>query len=116
MGPTLMKLTSTDVIRIKPADDPAKALEGSPLKEISKGGDYLIGMFKQRYNGRAVLINNYDHNYTTWPTVEFSAPLDKVFEIDQATGKRIAVRDDSPEMKGLQISLDAGAGRLFLVP
>lgn len=116
MGPTLMKLTSTDVIRIKPADDPTKALVGSPLKNVSKGGDYLIGVFKQRYGGRAVLINNYDHNYTSWPTVEFAAPIEKVVEIDQATGKRIPVRDDSPEMAGLQLSLDAGEGRLFLLP
>lgn len=116
LGPTLMKLTSTDVIRIKPADDPPKALEGSPLKSISKGGDYLIGVFKQKYRGRAVLINNYDHNYTSWPTVEFEVPIEKVVEIDQSTGKRVPVRDDSPEMKGLQVSLDAGEGRLFLVP
>jgi hypothetical protein len=116
MGPTLMKLTSTDVIRIKPADDAAKALEGSPLKNISKGGDYLIGVFRHQYGKRAVLINNYDHNYTSWPTVEFAAPIEKVVEIDQSTGKRIPVRDDSPEMAGLQLSLDAGEGRLFLLP
>ncbi|MCP4312846.1 MAG: hypothetical protein GY790_16405, partial [Bacteroidetes bacterium] len=32
------------------------------------------------------------------------------------TGKEIPVVDDSPAMKGLQISLDAGEGRLFLLP
>ena len=28
----------------------------------------------------------------------------------------IAVNDDSPDMHGLQLSLDSGAGRLFLLP
>ncbi|MBP6965475.1 MAG: hypothetical protein KBC96_13850 [Armatimonadetes bacterium] len=115
MGPTLMKLTSTDVIRIKPTDDPAAKLEGSPLKNISKGGDYLIGVFKHKYGRRAVLINNYDCNYTSWPTVEFAVPLESVREVDQSTGKQVPVRDDSPEMAGLQLSLDAGEGRLFLL-
>ncbi len=115
MGPTLMKLTSTDVIRIKPADDPTPLLADSPLKSLSTGGDYLIGMFRDKYGKRAVLINNYDHNYTSWPTVEFAVPVEKVVEVDQATGKRVPVRDDSPEMAGLQLSLDAGAGRLFVL-
>lgn len=116
LGPTLMKLTSTDVIRIKPGDDPAKALAGSPIKSISKGGDYLIGVFKHADGRRAVLINNYDANYTTWPTVEFADWDRKVVEVDAADGKEKPVRDDSPEMSGLQISLDAGEGRLFLMP
>ena len=113
LGPTLMKLTSTDVIRIKPADDPAALLSGMPLKSVSKGGDYLIGVFKHADGRRAVLLNNYDYNYTTWPTVEFAS--EGVVEVDQSDGTERAVRDDSPEMAGLQVSLDAGEGRLFLV-
>ena len=116
LGPTLMKLTSADMIRVKPGDDPAKALEGSPVRNITKGGDYLIGVFKHSDGRRAVLINNYDYNYTTWPTVEFDAPDRKVIELDAADGKEKAVRDDSPEMPRLQIGLDAGEGRLFLLP
>ena len=116
LGPTLMKLTSADMIRVKPGDDPAKALEGSPVRNITKGGDYLIGVFKHSDGRRAVLINNYDYNYTTWPTVEFDAPEGKVIEVDAADGKEKPVRDDSPEMPGLQIGLDAGEGRLFLLP
>ena len=117
LGPTLMKLTSLKVIRIKPSDDPAAALERTPIKSISKDGDYLIGVFKHYDGRRAVLINNYDHNYTTWPTVEFDVPDDQVIEVDGADGKEKPARDDSPlGMPGLQISLDAGEGRLFLLP
>jgi len=117
LGPTLMKLTSIKVIRIKPTDDLAKALERSPIKSISQGGDYLIGVFRHYDGRRAVLINNYDHNYTSWPTVEFDAPDAQVIEVDAADGKEKPARDDSPlGMPGLQISLDAGEGRLFLLP
>lgn len=42
LGPTLMKLTSTGVIRIKPTDDPGKLLENTPIKSITRGGDYLL--------------------------------------------------------------------------
>ena len=117
LGPTLMKLTSVKVIRIKPADDPAKALEGTPIKSMSKGGDYLIGVFKHSDGRVAVMINNYDHNYTTWPTVEFNVADKDAIEVDAADGKEKPARDDSPlGTPGLQISLDAGDGRLFLLP
>jgi len=116
LGPTLMKLTSTDVIRIKPTDDAAKLLAGTPIKNITGGGDYLIGIFKHEDGRRAVLLNNYDHNYTTWPTVEFNVPDAKVIEVDQSDGKEKPARDDSPIMPGLQLGLDSGEGRLFLLP
>ena len=116
LGPTLMKLTSLQVIRVKPTDDPAKMLEGTPIKNISGGGDYLVGVFKHEDGRRAVMLNNYDHNYTTWPTVEFDVPDAKVMEIDQSNGKEVPARDDSPIMPDLQLGLDSGEGRLFLLP
>jgi len=116
LGPTLMKLASLKVIRIRPTDDPAAALQHSPIKTVSKGADYLIGIFRHSDGRRAALLVNYDHNYTTWPTVEFDAPDNDVIEVDQSDGKEKPARDDSPDMPGLQISLDAGEGRLFLLP
>ena len=41
---------------------------------------------------------------------------DKVRELSQETGKEIPLVDNSPDMEGLQISLDSGEGRLFLLP
>lgn len=117
LGPTLMKLTSVKVIRIKPTDDAAELLKDTPIKSITKGGDYLIGVFKHEDGRQAVMISNYDYNYTTWPTVEFSVPDKDVIEVDGADGKEKPARDDSPlGMPGLQISLDSGEGRLFLLP
>ena len=40
---------------------------------------------------------------------------DKIVEVDQETGREIPLPDDSPDMEGIQISLDSGSGRLFLL-
>lgn len=119
-GPTLMQLTSTRVIRIAPDTDVAVALDGSPIKNIARADvdpphDYLIGVFKHKDGRDAVLLTNYRFAYTAWPTVEFTSPVDHVREIDPATGLEISVIDDSPAMEGIQLSLDSGGGRLFLM-
>ncbi len=121
LGPTLMKLTSTGVCRVTPECAPAEALKDTPIRDIARDAvdppnDYLVGVFRHEDGRRAVMLTNYRFAYTAWPTVEFDAPLDQVKEVDKATGGEIAVHDDSPEMPGTQLSLDAGEGRLFLLP
>lgn len=121
LAPTLMQLTSTGVHRVKPGDDPAVVLTGTPLKNLGRADydpehDLLIGTFRHADSRRAVMITNYHFAYSAWPTVEFDAPPDTVRELDQSTGKERSVIDDSPDLDGLQVSLDAGEGRLFLLP
>lgn len=117
LGPTLMQLTSTGVKRVSLKGEVAKALEGTPLKSLSgQGSEYLLGCFKHADGRRAVLLNNYDRAYAAWPTVEFDVPQDQVLEVSPETGQAAPVLDDSPEMPGLQLSLDVGGGRLFLLP
>lgn len=121
LGPVLMQLTSTGTLRIAPGSDPAAILKGSPLKNISRADydpepDCLVGLFKHADGRRAVLLQNYRFAYTAWPTVEFDAPADQVAEVCKKTGKEIPVYDASPDVEGLQVSLDAGEGRLFLLP
>lgn len=115
LGPTLMKLTNTGVYRVGPKSD-AKVLEGTPIRSLTGGDDYLIGAFRHADGRRAVLLNNYHFAYTAWPTVEFDAEAAKVVAVSPATGKETPVVDDSPDMPGLQLSLDAGEGRLFILP
>ncbi len=120
-GPTLMRLTSTGVYRVRPTDEPATVLKGSGLLDLKREsgdppGDYLVGAFRYTDGRRAVLLQNYRFAYSAWPTVAFDAPLDAVREIDPATGRPIPVRDESPDMPGLQLSLADGEGRLFLLP
>ncbi len=121
LGPTLMRLTSQDVRRITAANEATAVLEGSPLRSLTKADydppfDLLIGSFVHEDGRRAVLINNYSYSFTSWPTVEFDAEAEKVVEIDPATGKENALYDESPDLPGMQLSLDAGQGRLFLLP
>lgn len=121
LGPTLMRLTSTGVTRVKPTDDPAAVLKGSGIVDLRRApvdppGDYLVGSFRHADGRRAVLLMNYRFAYTAWPTVVFDAPADAVREVDPSTGREIPVRDESPKMPGLQIPLLDGGGRLFLLP
>lgn len=115
LGGTLMQLTSTSVLRIRPGEAAAPILAGSPIRSLTPG-DYLIGVFRHADGRRAVLLNNYDFAYTSWPTVEFAVDPSKVVEVCPATGREVPIVNDSPDMEGLQLSLDSGAGRLFLLP
>ena len=121
LGPVLMKLASTDVRRVTPESVPTEVLKDSPIKDITRDAvdppnDYLVGIFRHEDGRRAAMLTNYRFAYTAWPTVEFDVPMEQVKEVDKSTGNEIAVRDDSPEMPGTQVSLDAGEGRLFLMP
>jgi hypothetical protein len=121
LGPTLMQLTSTGVVRIAPDTDPAAVLDGTPIRNVLRAdvdppNDYLVGNFVHADGRRAVLLNNYRFAYTAWPTVEFDCPVEDVREVDPTTGEEIPVVDDSPAMEGVQLSLDSGEGRLFLLP
>jgi hypothetical protein len=123
LGSTLMQLTSTNVIRISESAGhvPMERLAGSPIlnlegADVDPTHDYLIGIYTHSDGRRAVLLNNYRFAYSAWPTVLFDAPLHEVMEVDPFSGKERAVIDDSPNMDGLQLSLGAGNGRLFLLP
>jgi hypothetical protein len=115
LGPTLMSLTSIGVYRVTPDENPDQALKDTPITNLTNG-DYLVGLFKHADGRRAVLLNNYSFAYTAWPTVRFSAPVQQLREVCKKTGKEIPIVDDSPAMEGLQLSLDSGEGRLFLLP
>lgn len=121
LGPVLMDLTSSRTVRIEPQSAPAAELAGGPIRDLRRAPedplpDYLVGEFKHTDGRRAALLMNYHFAYSAWPTVVFDAPADQVVEIDKTTGREIPVRDESPKMEGIQISLDAGEGRLFLLP
>ncbi len=115
LGNTLINLESTAVHRITRKDDPDVILKGTGINSLSKG-DYLVGEFLHSDGRRTILINNYSYAYTTWATVVFDAEPRDVFEVDQNTGLEEILIDDSPDMDGLQISLNSGAGRLFILP
>ena len=99
----------------------AEALDGTPIKNLSRAGhdpelDLLLGTFSHADGRRAVLLANYHFAYAQWPTVEFDAGADEVVEVGKWSGREAPALDDSPDMDGLQLALDAGEGRLFLLP
>lgn len=121
LGPTLMQLTSTEVRRIAAEDDVSEALEELPITNLDRAPhdpkfELLVGVFDHADGRRAVMLTNYHFAYSQWPTVEFDVPASDVVEVDQRSGKERPVLDDSPAMDGLQISLDSGEGRLFVLP
>jgi hypothetical protein len=122
LGPTLMKLTNTGVYRVRPGDNADKILAGTPIKTLKSAQagdpplDIQIGLFLHSDQRKAVFIQNYHYAFTAWPTVEFTVPIDRVREVDKQTGKERPAVDDSPDLPGFQVSLDAGEGRLFLIP
>ncbi len=121
LGPTLMQLTSTGVFRITPESDPAQVLAGTPIRTLSREGvdpphDYLVGVFDHADGRRAVLLMNYRFAYSAWPTVEFDAPLEEVRWVHPWSGQEVPVWDESPDMPGLQLALQDGEGKLFLLP
>ena len=79
-------------------------------------GRFIIGTFRHADGRRAALILNHSYSYTAWPTVEFDAEPTQVFEVSKATGEAAVAVDDSPELKGLQLSFGPGDARLFLLP
>lgn len=122
LGPTLMNLTSLRVLRLKTDTDLREALAGMPLCNMTRvagdpAGEFVVGIFSHADGRRAVLILNHDYSFTAWPTVEFAvADSAKVMEVSKTTGQIASVVDDSPELKGLQLSFGAGDARLFLLP
>jgi hypothetical protein len=122
LGPTLMKLTSVRVMRIRNDAETKTALAGSPLRSLTRvpgdpPGEFVIGSFTHADGRRAVLILNHDYSFTAWPTVEFASDkAGAAVEVSKRTGEIAPVVDDSPELKGLQLSFGPGDARLFLLP
>ncbi len=121
LGPTLMKLNSTGIQRVKTGAGQTSLAANGPIRSITgvpgdPPGEFLIGEFQHEDGRRAVWVVNDNYAYTAWPTVEFNAPVQNVLEMDPASGAAIPLNDDSPELKGVQLSFSAGGARLFLLP
>ncbi|MGZ5566143.1 MAG: hypothetical protein ACXWKG_03935 [Limisphaerales bacterium] len=120
LGPTLMKLKSTGVYLVTTTDVttiPASSgltnlagIKGDPV------GNYLVGTFTSSDGSRAVMIMNDNYSYTGWLNLTFDMDAKDVMEVSKTTGQLEPVVDDSPELKGLQVSFGAGDGRLFVLP
>ncbi|MFM8360306.1 MAG: hypothetical protein ACKOET_17295 [Verrucomicrobiota bacterium] len=121
LGPTLMRLTSLGIRRVKTGGSTHAPVSGEPIRSLrpvagDPPGEFLVGHFRHADGRRAVLLVNHSHAYTAWPTVEFDAPAEGVREVNRQDGQERPALDSSPELAGFQVSLGAGDARLFLLP
>jgi hypothetical protein len=119
-GPTLMKLKSTGAYLVTTTNAAAVPASSGLTNLAGIGGDptgtYLIGTFETTDNNRAVVIVNDSYSYTGWLTVNFDIDSKQVSEVSKMTGQLAPVIDDSPDIKGLQLSFGAGDARLLILP
>lgn len=115
LGPTLMKLRSTDVFRVQA--EMSSDLPGVQLSKVEEDDpdlNLLVGVFEHEDGRSAFMMTNYEHAYTMWVTLKPGTEDVQIFEVDPASGKEISVYDESPRLDGIQISFDSGEGRLFM--
>jgi len=118
-GPVLMRLTGRGVTRHS-TGNPDRPLARTGIRSLQRVGSdpdaaFLIGTLDHADGRRAVLLVNHSTAYTAWPTVVFDTE-GEVREVSREDGLEHPAVDDSPELKGLQVSLGAGDARLFLFP
>jgi hypothetical protein len=118
-GPVLMRLTGRGVTRYS-TGNPELPLNRSGIRSVQRVGSdpdsaFLIGTLDHADGRRAVLLVNHSTAYTAWPTVVFDTE-GEVREVSRDDGLEHPAVDDSPELKGLQVSLGPGDARLFLFP
>ena len=118
-GPVLMRLTGDGVLR-HTTGNASPELTRSGIRSLDRVGSdpestFLIGTFHHADGRRAVLLLNHNMAYTAWPTVLFDSEPE-VREVSRDDGLEHPLQDDSPELRGLQLSFGAGDARLFLLP
>eukprot|EP00037_Helgoeca_nana_P024501 m.260878 g.260878 ORF g.260878 m.260878 type:complete len:576 (+) comp26653_c0_seq2:155-1882(+) len=93
---------------------------GSPVV----GHDLLLSTATHTDGRRAITLMNWDGVFTAAPTIVIpSATVNTtasptklpLIEIDPITGHEVLAVDDIPELPGLQLVLEAGEARLFLI-
>ncbi len=119
LGPTLMRLRSTGVARVRTDAAPGTGGSGIPRLVSVKGdpaAELIVGTFTHDDGRRAIVLVNHSYSHTAWPTVTFDVETTRIEEVSKSDGTLAPVVDDSPELAGLQLSFGPGDGRLFLLP
>jgi hypothetical protein len=112
LGPTLVKLTSTGVYH---SDQPVGAiplLPEAPVKKID-GGSMVVGCFADAAGKVYILPVNKHMNEARTFTLTLDDKTVSTAEVSQETGELMAavpLKD-----KVLEVKLEAGEGRLFLL-
>jgi hypothetical protein len=124
-GPILMQATSEMVFYAKGKRGDNSVLpryQSTMIRAINNTGivanyEFLVGQFKLADGRTAVMFQNQDTTNSLWASVEFQpGVLTTVREISPSTGEEMPLYDESPFHLGIQIGLDTGGARLFVLP
>ena len=113
LGPTLIKLTSTGVYNTAPL--PIGTIPLLPEAQVKKveGGDMVIGCFTDASGKVYILPVNRSMEYKRTFTLTMDDKTVSASEVSQETGQLLAAAPLKD--KALEIELEAGEGRLFLL-
>ena len=122
LGGALLLAASTGVASVRaPGSAAFAAVPPNPdvaaLSGSGEGGAdlaVLVGLFSRGDGSRGVLLVNHDTTAPRLITVNFTAGVSAVAEIDEASPAPRAVLDDAPELPGLQLRLLEGDARLLI--
>jgi hypothetical protein len=112
LGPELMKLNSTQIYHSYPLPIGAQSVAGCPIKVA--GGQYVIGMFKEKNTTNAFMIMNRDYKNASTANLTLDMGQGTLLEFSVAKNAWIKVK---PVKSGsvINVALVPGGGRLFKI-
>jgi hypothetical protein len=113
LGPTLVQVTSTGVYHTEPVPPGGRGLAaGAPVK-AAEGGALAIGCFVDRKAREYILVVNRSFSGKCEAKLALDGNILSASEVSQETGKLLPLV--SVEGKTLDMPLEAGEGRLYLL-
>jgi hypothetical protein len=112
LGPTLVKLTSAGVYHSDLAVGTVPLLPEAPVKKID-GGSMVVGCFKDAAGKVYILPVNKHMNEARTFTLTLDDKTVSTAEVSQETGAPLAAAPLKDKV--LEVKLEAGEGRLFLL-
>jgi hypothetical protein len=113
LGPTLVQLTSTGVYLTDPIMPGTKGLDDTAPVKSAEGGPLAIGCFKSAKGQNYIMVVNRSLQAKTTAKLTFAAKTTSTSEVSQETGKPLPVAPLKNKL--LEVALEAGEGRLYLL-
>jgi hypothetical protein len=112
LGPELMKLASTQVYHTNPVPVGAQSIVGSPVQVT--GGQYVVGMFKEKNTTNAFMIVNRDYKNASIANMTLNMGKGILMEFSLPKREWVKVK---PIINGstLNVALISGNGKLFKI-
>jgi hypothetical protein len=113
LGPTLVNLTSTGVYLTEPLQPGTQGLDVMAPVKKAEGGPLAIGCFKSLKGQTYIMVVNRGLQSKTTAKLTLDPKTVTTAEVSQETGKLLPAAPLKSKM--LEVELEAGEGRLFLL-